>query len=81
MFVNFKVALALKGERQIDLAIRCGIDPTLLSMIINGRREASAELRSKLAMALNVNERWLFTKRTCVSYARPTTAEAIAALA
>jgi transcriptional regulator with XRE-family HTH domain len=63
MLVNFKVALGLKGERQVDLAMRCQMDPTLLSQIINERREASPELRSKLAAALGVSERWLFTKR------------------
>ena len=64
VLVNFKVVLALKGERQIDLALRCGVDPTLLSMVINERREASPELRAKLATALSVSERWLFMKRT-----------------
>ena len=64
MLVNFKVALAVQGERQVDLAMRCGVDPTLLSMVINERREASPELRAKLAAALSVSERWLFTKRT-----------------
>jgi transcriptional regulator with XRE-family HTH domain len=62
MLVNFKVALAVSGERQIDLAQRCGIDPTLLSFIINQRREASPELRLKLATALGVSDRWLFRK-------------------
>jgi transcriptional regulator with XRE-family HTH domain len=68
MLVNFKVALALSSERQVDLAMRCGVDPTLLSLVINERREASAELRSKLATALKVSERWLFAKRTRGSY-------------
>ena len=63
MLVNFKVALAVSGERQVGLAQRCGIDPTLLSLVINERREASAELRSKLAEALSVSEQWLFTRR------------------
>jgi transcriptional regulator with XRE-family HTH domain len=63
MLVNFKVALALSGERQVDLALRCGMDPTLLSLVINERREATVELRAKLAAALKVNERWLFARR------------------
>lgn len=63
MLVNFKVALAVSGERQIDLALRCGIDPTLLSFVINERREAAPELRSKLAKALGVSEQWLFRKK------------------
>jgi transcriptional regulator with XRE-family HTH domain len=71
MLVNFKVALALSGERQVDLALRCGVDPTLLSLVINERREPTAELRSKLAEALKVSERWLFAKRTRGSYAGP----------
>lgn len=68
MLVNFKVALAVKGERQIDLAMRCAVDPTLLSLVINERRTATPELRSKLASALSVSERWLFAKRTRASY-------------
>jgi transcriptional regulator with XRE-family HTH domain len=64
MLINFKVALGLKGERQVDLALRCGVDPTLLSQVINERREASPDLRTKLAAALSVSEKWLFTKRT-----------------
>lgn len=67
MLVNFKVVLAVKGEKQVDFAIRCGMDPTLLSLIINQRREAAPELRAKLAAALGVSERWLFQK-----HARPT---------
>jgi hypothetical protein len=67
MLVNFKVALAVSGERQIDLALRCGIDPTLLSFVINERREAPPQLRSKLANALGVSERWLFRKGRKVS--------------
>jgi len=70
MLVNFKVALGLKGEHQVDLAMRCEMDPTLLSQIINERREASSELRSKLAAALGVSERWLFTKRAQLMPAR-----------
>jgi hypothetical protein len=68
MLVNFKIALALTGERQVDLAMRCGVDPTVLSLVINERREAHGELRSKLADALKVRERWLFAKRTRGSY-------------
>ena len=63
MLVNFKVALADLGERQFALAQRCGIDPTLLSLVIHERREAGPELRSKLALALGVSERWLFSRR------------------
>lgn len=63
MLVNFKVALATKGERQVDLAQRCRIDPTLLSQVINERREANPQLRATLSRALNVSERWLFTRR------------------
>lgn len=63
MLVNFKIALAWKGEHQIDLAMRTGVDPTLLSNVINGRRPASPKLRAKLAAALGVRERWLFSRR------------------
>lgn len=63
MLVNFKTLLAVRRERQVDLAIRVGIDPTFLSQIINGRRQADALLRSKIATALSVDERWLFSTR------------------
>lgn len=81
MLVNFKVVLAVKRERQIDLAIRCGIDPTLLSMIINGRRRGTPEVRAKLAAALGVREAWLFSKRTHIVPMEATRPEAARAVA
>jgi hypothetical protein len=68
MLVNFKIALAFRRERQIDLALRCRIDPTLLSLIINERRRANAQLRAKLSAALEVRERWLFSQRPLVTH-------------
>jgi transcriptional regulator with XRE-family HTH domain len=70
MLVNFKVVLGVTGERQVDLALRCRVDPTVLSQVINERREASPELRTKLATALSVSEKWLFAKRTQESCSR-----------
>jgi len=64
MLVNIKTALAARGLRQIDLALSEKIPPTVLSEVINGRREASPELRSRIACALQADEGWLFSRVT-----------------
>jgi len=63
MFINFKIALAARRERQYDLAARVGITEGYLSLIIVGRKRATPELRARLAAALNVKESWLFSRR------------------
>ena len=64
MLVNIKTALAARGMRQIDLALSEKIPPTVLSEVINGRREASPETRARIARALQADERWLFSTIT-----------------
>lgn len=61
MLCNFKAALAARGIRQVDLALKLQIPPTVLSEIINGRRTANADLRRKLSSSLDVDEGWLFS--------------------
>jgi transcriptional regulator with XRE-family HTH domain len=62
MLPNFKAVLAVRGVRQIDLALRLKIDPCLLSKVINGRTPASLDLQEKLAQALGVDAGWLFER-------------------
>jgi len=62
MFINFRVVLAERRERQVDLAAKVGISDGNLSLIISGRRQATPELRARLAAALEVSEKWLFAK-------------------
>lgn len=64
MLVNFKTALAAKRIRQVDLATSLKITPPALSEIINGRRQADASLRARIALALEVDEAWLFATFT-----------------
>ena len=64
MLANFKTVLAARRIRQVDLALSLKIPPTVLSEIINGRRQADASLRSRLATALKVDEAWLFSRFT-----------------
>jgi transcriptional regulator with XRE-family HTH domain len=64
MLVNFKTALAVRGTRQVELALELKISPTVLSEIVNGRRSASASLRARLAEMLGVDEAWLFSSFT-----------------
>ena len=61
MLTNFKTALAARGVRQVDLALKIGIPPTVLSEIVNGRRTASAKVRRRLSAELDVDEAWLFS--------------------
>jgi transcriptional regulator with XRE-family HTH domain len=67
VLVNFKIALAIRKLRQVDFALRCRIDPTLLSLIINERRAANTRHRAKLSKALGVSESWLFSRRKRVA--------------
>jgi transcriptional regulator with XRE-family HTH domain len=64
MLVNLKSALAARRLRQVDLAIELKISPSVLSEIINGRRNAEPSLRARLAEILQANEDWLFSSLT-----------------
>ena len=60
MYPNLKLELWRRGLRQNRLARMLGIDESLLSRIVNGYREPDAELRARIANALNSSEKWLF---------------------
>ena len=61
MLPNFKLALAARGKKQVDLAFEVGVPPDHLSRVINGRVPAKAALQHRLAEALGVDEDWLFS--------------------
>lgn len=66
MLSNLKTALAARGVKQVDLALRLKIPPSVLSEIIHERRNADASLRARLADELQVDERWLFATYTAL---------------
>jgi transcriptional regulator with XRE-family HTH domain len=60
MYPNLRIQLWKVGMRQNRLAKMLEMDETLLSRIVNGYRQPSAELRKKLSAILQTDERWLF---------------------
>lgn len=64
MYPNLKLHIWQSGIHQNRLAREIGIDETLLSRIVNGYREPSAETRSRIAEFFDVDEEWLFASRT-----------------
>jgi transcriptional regulator with XRE-family HTH domain len=66
MLANLRIALAARGIKQIELALRLRIDPTVISQIVNGRRRPSRDLCIRIAAALDADERWLFSSAVCI---------------
>ncbi len=64
MLVNLKAAIAARRLRQVDVALALKITPSVLSEIVNGRREADASLRAQIAEILRADESWLFSTIT-----------------
>ena len=62
MYVNLKLVLWCSGIHQNRMAQDIQMDEAILSRIINGFREPTAEERAQIASYLNVEERWLFTR-------------------
>lgn len=60
MYPNLKLELWRSGIRQNRLAQLVGVDETILSRVMNGYREPSQQMRSKIAEVLQRDERWLF---------------------
>ena len=60
MYPNLRIQLWKAGIRQNRLAKMLEMDETLLSRIVNGYREPSAEFRKKLSAILESDEGWLF---------------------
>ena len=71
MYPNLKLQLWRKGIRQNRLAQTLGMDETLLSKMINGFREPSPELRSRIAATLGTDEEWLFERARVATAAPP----------
>lgn len=60
MYLNLKLSIWRLGIRQNRLAQAINLDEALLSKIINGFREPSAEQRRSIAAFLKQDETWLF---------------------
>ncbi len=60
MFPNLKLQIFRSGSHQNRLAKAVGIDETVLSKIIHGYRNPTAEQRKLLADYLAADEAWLF---------------------
>ena len=62
MYPNLKLQIFKLGLHQNHLAREIGIADTILSKIIHGFREPTADQRRLLAQHLGVDEDWLFQK-------------------
>jgi len=62
MYLNLKLQLFKTGMRQNRLAQQLGVDESILSKIINGFREPSREMRTRIATLLQSDEEWLFER-------------------
>jgi transcriptional regulator with XRE-family HTH domain len=60
MYPNLKLQLWRSGIRQNRLAQMLGMDESLLSRIVNGFREPSHQVKTKIAELLQSDEAWLF---------------------
>jgi len=63
MYPNLKLQLWRSGIRQNRLAKMLEIDETVLSKVVNGFREPSADLRLRIATALESDVEWLFERQ------------------
>jgi len=72
---NLRTAIRVRGLKQIDLALTLRIDPTFLSQVINGRREANATVRFRIAEFLRADESWLFSTVTRIPAPPPSQAD------
>ncbi|HTP67872.1 MAG TPA: helix-turn-helix transcriptional regulator [Dongiaceae bacterium] len=60
MFPNLKLQIFRTWSHQNKLARAIGMDETILSKIIHGYRDPTAEQRKMLASFLGADEAWLF---------------------
>jgi transcriptional regulator with XRE-family HTH domain len=60
MYQNLKLHMWKRGMRQNRLAKMLDVDEALLSKIVNGFREPSADLRRRIALVLDGDADWLF---------------------
>jgi transcriptional regulator with XRE-family HTH domain len=61
--INFRVVLAAKRLRALDLAKELRESPSKVSLIMNGYVEPDPDFRKRCSAALGVSERWLFSRR------------------
>lgn len=57
---RMKVALAHAKMKQAELCQRTGLDKGAVSSYISGKYEPKSDAINKMAIALNVNEMWLW---------------------
>ena len=60
MNLELKTAIRKSGKKQIAIAEEVGIKPIQLSNIIHGRRKATGEEKTKIALCLDVWPRDIF---------------------
>ena len=60
MYQNLKLQMWKSGIRQNRLARELNLDETVVSKIINGYRQPSTQLKSRIAQYLRIDEAWLF---------------------
>jgi len=60
MYQNLKLQMWKSGIRQNRLARELNLDETVLSKIINGYRQPSSQLKTRIAQYLRIDETWLF---------------------
>lgn len=60
MYPNLKLQIWRSGIHQNQLARELSIDETLLSRIINGYREPSPGVKSRIAKYFQLDPEWLF---------------------
>jgi transcriptional regulator with XRE-family HTH domain len=64
MYPNLKLKLWSTGMKQNRLALMLGMDETMLSKVINGFREATPDIRKRIANLLQADEAWLFQRES-----------------
>ena len=77
MYPNLRFQLWKAGLRQNQVAKMIGMDETLLSRIVNGYRQPSAEFRKKISAILHSDEMWLFEPEDGVRPAQAIVPEAM----
>ena len=70
-YINFRLALAAKGLRCLDLARTLDVHPSQLSLVLNGHVRPDPEFRRKCAEALGVPEGRLFRTTRRIPTANP----------
>jgi len=77
MYPNLRFQLWKAGLRQNQVAKMLEMDETLLSRIVNGYRQPSAEFRKKISAILHSDEMWLFEPEDGVRPAQAIVPEAM----